>query len=51
MIDRERRHHRPVETVRIETWRIVYAPGTLTATPHLVRDFRFRVDATGATRQ
>ena len=38
------------ETVRIETWRIAYAPGTLTATLQLVRDFRYRVDGTGAIR-
>ena len=50
VIERERRHDRPVETVRIETWRIVYAPGTLTATLQLVRDFSYRVDGTGAIR-
>ena len=49
VIERERRHDRPVETVRIETWRIAYAPGTLTATLQLVRDFSYRVDGTGAS--
>ena len=48
VIERERRYDRPVETVRIETWRIAYAPGTLAATPRLVRDSSLRVDATGA---
>ena len=48
VVERERRHDRPVETVRIETWRIAYAPGTLTATLRLVRDSRFSVDGTGA---
>jgi len=51
VIDRERRYHRPVQAVRIETWRIVYAPGTLAATPHLARDFTYRVDATAAARR
>jgi len=50
VVERERRHDRPVETLRIETWRIVYAPDTLTATLQLVRDFRYRVDGTGAIR-
>jgi hypothetical protein len=50
VIDRERRYHRPVQTVRIETWRIVYAPGTLAATPNLTREFTYRVDATAAAR-
>ena len=50
VVERERRHDRPVETVRIETWRIAYAPGTLTATLQLVRDFSYRVDGTGAIR-
>jgi hypothetical protein len=51
VIERERRYHRSVQTVRIETWRIVYAPGTLAATPKLTRDFTYRVDATAATRR
>ena len=51
VIERERRHDRPVENVRIETWRIVYAPGTLAATPRLVGESRFSVDATGAIRE
>jgi hypothetical protein len=51
VIERERRYQRTVQTVRIETWRIVYAPGTLAATPHLAHDFTYRVDATAATRR
>jgi hypothetical protein len=50
VVERERRNHRPVETVRIENWRVVYAPGTLTATLQLLRDSSWPVDATGATR-
>ena len=51
VIERERRHQRSVQVVRIETWRVVYAPATLAATPHLTRDFTYRVDATAATRR
>ena len=47
---REHRYHRPVEVVRIETWRIEYAPDTLAATARLVREFSYRVDATAAPR-
>ena len=50
VIERERRYHRPVHSVRIETWRIAYAPGSLAATPNLTRDFTYRVDATAAAR-
>jgi hypothetical protein len=50
VIERERHNHRPVESVRIETWRIEYAPGTLAATSRLIRDFEYRVDATAASR-
>ena len=35
VVERERRYRRPVETVRIETWRIEYAPDTLAATTRL----------------
>jgi hypothetical protein len=48
VVEREGRYRRPVETVRIETWRIVYAPDTLAATSRLMRDFVYRVDATPA---
>ena len=47
--ERERRNHRPVEEVRIETWRIDYAPRTLAATSRLMRTFRYRVDTTAAS--
>jgi hypothetical protein len=48
VVEREGRHRRPVDTVRIETWRIQYAAGTLSATTRLMRDFIYRVDATPA---
>ncbi len=50
VLERERRYGRPVETVRIETWRIEYAPDTLAATSRLARDFVYRVDAPAAAR-
>jgi hypothetical protein len=50
VVERERRNHRPVEGVRIETWRIEYAPGTLAATSRLIRDFEYRVDAAAPSR-
>jgi hypothetical protein len=50
VVDREIRQHRQVEMVRIEAWRITYAPLTLAATTHLVRSFEYRVDATAASR-
>jgi hypothetical protein len=42
---REHRYGRPVATVRIEAWRIDYAPDTLAATTRLIREFEHRVDA------
>jgi hypothetical protein len=50
VVEREGRYRRPVDTVRIETWRIDYAPDTLAATSRLMRDFVYRVDATPAPR-
>ena len=50
VVERERRNGRPVETVRIEAWRIEYAPNTLAASRRLIRDFIYRVDATAAPR-
>ena len=49
VVERERRNHRPAEEVRIETWRIEYARGTLAATSRLMRTFQFRVDTTAAS--
>jgi hypothetical protein len=46
VVDRERRHQRPVEVVRIETWRIEYARETLAATPRRTREYVYRVDET-----
>jgi hypothetical protein len=51
VVAREQRFGRPVDTVRIEAWRIEYAPVTLAATLRLMRDFAFRVDTTAATVQ
>jgi len=51
VVDRERRHQRPVDAVRIEAWRTVYAPGTLAATRQLLRDFRWPGVVTSAPSQ
>ena len=40
VVAREGRYQRPVDTVRIETWRIDYAPDTLAATSRLHTRFR-----------
>lgn len=48
VVARERRYARPVDTVRIETWRIDYAPDTLAATLRLLREYVYRVDTTAA---
>lgn len=50
VVERERRHGRPVEAVRIETWRVVYAPDTLAATARVTGEFTYRVGATAAIR-
>ena len=49
VVDRERRYERPVDSVRIETWRIEYSPNTLAASSHLVREFLYRVDTAAAS--
>ena len=51
VVERERRHARPVDTVRIETWRVIYTPGTLAATTRLARDFSYRVDPSAPPRR
>jgi hypothetical protein len=48
---REGRYGRPVERVRVETWRIDYAPDTLAATSRRLREFVYRVDASAAPGQ
>ena len=48
VVARERRHGRPVELVRIETWRIEYARETLAATSRLTREYSYRVDQASA---
>jgi hypothetical protein len=50
VVEREQRNGRPVDMVRIETWRLHYAPDTLAASPRLLREFVYRVDAAAATR-
>jgi hypothetical protein len=45
VVAREHRYRRPVATVRIEAWRVDYAPDTLAATTRLIREFEHRVDA------
>ncbi len=51
VVDRETRYQRAVDTVRIEAWRIDYAPGTLGATTRLLREFTYRVDAAAPPRR
>jgi len=48
VVARETRYHRPVETVRIETWRVEYAPRTLAASTRRTSEFVYRVDTTAA---
>ena len=50
VVERERRHQRSVDTVRIEAWSIQYARETLAATTRLTREFVYRVDPTAASR-
>jgi hypothetical protein len=50
IVAREQRHGRPVTAVRIDTWRIDYAPDTLAATSRRLREYVYRVDATAAPR-
>lgn len=42
--EREARYQRPVESIRIESWRVEYATDTLAASPRLLREFVYRVD-------
>jgi hypothetical protein len=44
--DRERRYHRPVETVRVEVWRTEFSPVSLGATDRPLRILNWRVDQT-----
>ena len=50
VVERERRYRRPVDTVRVQAWRVEYARDTLAATSHLTREFVYRVDPTAAAR-
>jgi hypothetical protein len=49
VVAREGRYERPVDTVRIETWRIEYAPDTLAASPRRMRELVYRVEPTAAS--
>jgi hypothetical protein len=51
VIEREQRNGRPADEVRIEAWRVEYAPGTLAGTTHLMREYVYRVDPPAATRR
>jgi hypothetical protein len=44
VVERERRHGRPAESVRIECWRTDYDPTTLASTRRGLCHFVFRVD-------
>ena len=50
VVERERRHQRAVDAVRIQHWRVEYARGTLAATTRLTREFVYRVDPTAPPR-
>jgi len=50
VVARERRHARPVKTIRIECWRTEYDVVTLAATSRRHREFVYRVDARSARR-
>ena len=50
VVEREQRRGRPVETVRVECWRIDYAPDTLAATSHLTHAFVYQSDPSEARR-
>ena len=45
VVARERRNGRPVETVRIQCFRVTYAPDTLAATTQLLRQFTYSATA------
>src|SRR5688572_19485720 len=51
VVAREIRHERQVDVVRIEAWRITYAPLTLAANSQLIRSFEYRVDAPAVSRR
>ena len=51
VVAREARYQRPVQSVRIETWRVEYAPRTLAAFRRRTRDFVYRVDTVAAPHE
>jgi hypothetical protein len=48
--EREQRHGRPVEAVRIECWQTEHNPETLAATLQRLCDFQHRVEPVAATQ-
>jgi hypothetical protein len=51
VVDRERRYQRAVDIVRIEAWRIHFAPGSLAASTRLMRDYHYRADEAVSTQR
>jgi hypothetical protein len=51
VVEREERHGRPAEGVRIECWRTAYDPATLKATRRGLCDFTYQVDAVASSRR
>jgi hypothetical protein len=47
VVERERRHGRPVRTVRVRCWRTVFARHTLQATRECIRDVTFDAGSAG----
>ena len=50
VVERERRAGRPVESVRIQCFRVEYSPATLVANSHLLREFTYAVPPAAAPR-
>jgi hypothetical protein len=50
VVDRERRNGRPVDTVRLQCWRITYARDTLEATSEMLREFTYEAATAPAGR-
>ena len=50
VVERERRNGRPVDTVRLQCWRITYARDTLEATSEMMREFTYEAAAAPAGR-
>jgi hypothetical protein len=50
VVERERRNGRPVDTVRLQCWRITYARDTLEATSEMMREVTYEAAAAPAGR-